>query len=228
MGGNSPQSLVNQTALQIQSGEIDIAILAGGEATKTRQRGRAAGIEFDWPKSDPDDEPTIVGEDLHMAMDAEIQRGIVAPVQHYPMFETAIRAASGRTFDEHQAHLGRLYADLSAVAAKNPYAWIREAKTADEIVTVTDRNRMIGLPYPKLLNSNNGVDMAAAVIMCSVGGRPTSRRARGSMGVPARRHRLPRAPVRVEPRHVRTHTRDRDRRAPCTRTGGYRHRRRRR
>ncbi len=84
------------------------------------------------------------------------------------MFETAIRAASGRTVDEHRAHLGRLYSALSQVAARNPYAWIREAKTAEEITTVTDDNRMIGLPYPKLMNSNNQVDMGAALIMCSV------------------------------------------------------------
>ena len=41
-------------------------------------------------------------------------------------------------------------------------------KTPDEITTVTDDNRMIGLPYPKLMNSNNDVDMGAALIMCSV------------------------------------------------------------
>ncbi|HUS42543.1 MAG TPA: acetyl-CoA acetyltransferase [Ilumatobacteraceae bacterium] len=214
MGGNSPQSLVNATALQIQSGEIDIAILAGGETTKTRLRGRAAGIEFDWPKSDPGDEPTIVGEDLHMAMDAEIQRGIVAPVQHYPMFETAIRAASGRSIDEHEAHLGRLYADLSAVAARNPYAWIREAKTADEIVTVTERNRMIGLPYPKLLNSNNGVDMAAALIMCSVG---AARR----LGVPEDRWVFPHAGTDCHEHQFVSH-RDTFARTPAIEIGGRR------
>ena len=32
MGGNSPQSLVNETALAIQRGDLDIAILTGGEA----------------------------------------------------------------------------------------------------------------------------------------------------------------------------------------------------
>ncbi len=30
------------------------------------------------------------------------------------------------------------------------------------------RNRMIGFPYPKLMNSNNDVDMGAAIIMCTV------------------------------------------------------------
>ena len=214
MGGNSPQSLVNATALQIQTGEIDIAILAGGEATRTRQRGRAAGIEFDWPKSEPGDEPTIVGEDLHMSLDAEIERGIVAPVQHYPMFETAMRAESGRSIDEHQAHLGRLYSGLSEIAAQNPYAWIQEAKTAEEIITVTDRNRMIGLPYPKLLNSNNSVDMAAAVIMCSVG---AARR----LGVPEDRWVFPHAGTDCHEHPFVSH-RDTFARTPAIEIGGRR------
>jgi acetyl-CoA C-acetyltransferase len=168
MGGNSPQSLVNRTALDIRSGAIDVAILTGGEATRTRNRARKAGIELDWPKSPDGDEPTIVGDDLSMNLEAEIDRGIYLPVQVYPMFETALRAASGRTVDEHRDHLGRLWSGLSEVAAHNPYAWIREAKTPSEITTVTDTNRMIGAPYPKLMNSNNDVDMGAALIMCSV------------------------------------------------------------
>jgi len=167
MGGNSPQSLVNRTSLDILSGEIDIAILAGGEATRTRKRARAAAIEPDWPKAEPGDEPTIVGDDLQMNLEAETSRGIFMPVQVYPMFETAIRAAAGRSVEEHQAHLGRLWSDLSKVAADNPYAWIRDAKSPEEITTVTAANRMIGLPYPKSMNSNNDVDMGAALIMCS-------------------------------------------------------------
>jgi acetyl-CoA C-acetyltransferase len=168
MGGNSPQSLVNATAVDIQAGEIDVAILAGGEASRTRSRARRAGVDLDWPKAEPGDEPTIVGEDLKMNLEAETSRGIFMPVQIYPMFESALRAASGRSVAEHQAHLGRLWSGLSQVAARNPYAWIQEAKTAEEITTVTDSNRMIGLPYPKLMNSNNDVDMSAALIMCSV------------------------------------------------------------
>ena len=36
MGGQSPQTLVNVTADEIQAGDLDIAILAGGEARRTR------------------------------------------------------------------------------------------------------------------------------------------------------------------------------------------------
>ena len=42
------------------------------------------------------------------------------------------------------------------------------ARSATEIATAGPTNRMIGFPYPKLMNSNNDVDQAAALIMCSV------------------------------------------------------------
>ncbi len=72
---------------------------------------------------------------------------------------------------------------------------------------------MIGLPYPKLMNSNSDVDMGAAVIMCSVEAARRLGVSRGPVGVPTRRHRLPRAQLRLAPRHVRQHAGDRDRRA---------------
>ncbi len=168
MGGNSPQSLVNATSLDIQAGRLDVAILTGGEAFRTFMRARKSGTTLDWPKADDDDTPVPMGKDLDMNLPAETERGLYQPVQIYPMFETALRAAAGRTPDAHLAHLGGLWSDLSKVAAGNPYAWIRDAKSPEEITTVTATNRMIGLPYPKYMNSNNDVDMAASVIMCSV------------------------------------------------------------
>jgi acetyl-CoA C-acetyltransferase len=213
MGGNSPQSLVNATALDIAAGDVDVAVLAGGEATRTRNRARKAGVELDWPKG-PDDEPTIIGEDLEMNLQAEIDRGIYMPVQIYPMFETALRAAAGRSVDEHRAHLGRLWSDLSAVAAGNPSAWIREAKSAEEITTVSEQNRMIGLPYPKLMNSNNDVDMGAALLMCSVD-------AAERLGIPRDRWVFPHAGTDCHEHNYVSH-RDRFDRTPAIELGGRR------
>ena len=167
-GGNSPQALVNRTALDIQAGDVDVAVLAGAEAFRTYMRARRTGVTLDWPKAPDDDRPTRLGTELDMNHPAERELGIVMPVQIYPMFETALRAAAGRTIDEHRAHLGRLWSDLSHVAAGNPHAWSRDAKTPEEITTVGPNNRMVGFPYPKLMNSNSDVDMGAAVIMCSV------------------------------------------------------------
>jgi acetyl-CoA C-acetyltransferase len=167
-GGNSPQSLVNRTAREILAGDLDVAVLAGAEAFRTYMQARKQGVRLDWPKAPDDDRPRQLGDELDMNHPAEIERRIVAPVQIYPMFETALRAAAGRTVAEHERHLGRLWSDLSHVAAANPHAWIREAKSPEEITTVGPSNRMIGLPYPKLMNSNSDVDMGAGLIMCSV------------------------------------------------------------
>lgn len=166
-GGNSPQSLVNTTAAEIQSGALDLAILTGGEAFRTRMRARAQDVTLHWPKAPEGSEPRIVGKDLVMNHPEEIARGIGMPVQVYPMFETAVRARAGRSVDEHQVVISELWSRFSEVAAANPFAWSRTARSAKEIRTVSPANRMIGFPYPKLMNSNNDVDMAAALIICS-------------------------------------------------------------
>ena len=51
------------------------------------------------------------------------------PVQVYPMFETAIRAAAGAARRRAPVRISELWSRFSEVAADNPYAWIREPKT---------------------------------------------------------------------------------------------------
>ena len=169
MGGNSPQTLVNTTALEIQRGELDLAILTGAEAWRTRMRARKAGVELHWPKAPEDSVPRLLGKDLVMNHESERARGISMPVQVYPMFETAIRARAGRSVADHQRRITELWSRFSEVASRNPYAWIQDAKTPEEIGNVGPGNRMVGLPYPKYMNSNNDVDMGAALIMCTAG-----------------------------------------------------------
>ncbi len=183
-GGNSPQSLVNTTAGAILRGELDMAVLTGGESWRTRMRARKAGVELPWPKAPDASVPRIFGEELVMNHPDELARQIMMPIQIYPMFETAIRAAAGRGVDEHQVRISELWARFSEVATHNPNAWSREVRTAEEIRTVGPSNRMVGYPYPKYMNSNNDVDMAAALIMCSV------QRAR-DLGVPEDRWVFP-------------------------------------
>ena len=43
IGGNVPQSLVNQACLDIQSGRADVVLITGAETWRTRSRLRAAG-----------------------------------------------------------------------------------------------------------------------------------------------------------------------------------------
>ena len=53
------------------------------------------------------------------------------------------------------------------MAAANPHAWLREPRTAEELTTPTEANRMIAYPYTKLITANLQVDQGAAVILCS-------------------------------------------------------------
>jgi acetyl-CoA C-acetyltransferase len=167
-GGNTPQTLVNSAALDIQAGRADIIILTGGEASRTKQRAKKANHTLTWRKADASTPPAeLVSEDLSMAGEQELARRIVMPVQVYPMFETAIRARAGRSVADHQVFISELWSRFSKVAAKNPNAWSQRELSADEIRTPGPENRMIGFPYPKYMNSNNDVDMGAALIVCS-------------------------------------------------------------
>ena len=52
VGGNVPQTLVNQACLDIQSGRTDLVLIAGAETFRTRTRLRARGTKPDWTSED--------------------------------------------------------------------------------------------------------------------------------------------------------------------------------
>ena len=167
VGGNTPQSLVNQACLDIQNGRNDIVLLAGGETWRTRMRLRAKGIKPDWTRQDDTVPVPPGGEDVPMSGPAEDRINLDRPSFVYPLFEQALRIANGETVEEHQHRIATLWARFSDVAAGNPHAWSREARTAEQIGQAGPDNRMISWPYPKLMNSNNMVNQAAVVILCS-------------------------------------------------------------
>ncbi|MGB7405683.1 MAG: hypothetical protein WA906_08345, partial [Pacificimonas sp.] len=47
VGGNTPQMLVNVLAQQVGDGELDIAMVAGGEALRTQAKAAKAGLDPD-------------------------------------------------------------------------------------------------------------------------------------------------------------------------------------
>ncbi len=167
-GGNMPQLLVNKLALEIQRGELDIAIIAGGETSNSRARAHRENATLNWSESDADT-PTAenIIDDAAMSSAEEIARKIVLPIQIYPMFESAIRAEAKRDINQHDQMISELWSRFSNIAATNEFAWSNTALTAEQVRTITPKNRMIGLPYRKVMNSNNQVDMAVALIICS-------------------------------------------------------------
>jgi acetyl-CoA C-acetyltransferase len=99
----------------------------------------------------------------------EAPYGLQRPANVYPLFENAIRAHRGRDLESHQRYVSELYSRFSAVAAQNPFAWFRRARTPKEIGTVSADNRYIGFPYTKYMNAIIEVDQSAAVLMTTVG-----------------------------------------------------------
>ncbi|OBG47039.1 acetyl-CoA acetyltransferase [Mycobacterium alsense] len=169
VGGNVPQSLVNQACLDIQRGRAAVVLLAGAETWRTRRALKAKGARLEWTAQDPSvPMATVTDDDVPMAGDAEIRIRLDRPAYVYPLFEQALRIANGESPGEHIERIGRLWARFNAVAVDNPHAWIRKPVTAEEIARPGPQNRMISWPYTKLMNSNNMVDQGAALVLTSV------------------------------------------------------------
>ncbi|MGH3349818.1 MAG: acetyl-CoA acetyltransferase [Nocardioides sp.] len=167
-GGSHPQALVNDAAEDIAAGRCDIVLVGGAEAWRTRMRLKAHGERPDWTRQDdyvpvPETRPDVPMKDA-----TEVVAGLDRPSYIYPLFEQAIRVAAGRSISAHRDTIAGLWARFNQVAVGNPDAWVQRSYTAEDIATVSPANRMVSSPYTKLMNSNNGVEQAAAVLVCSV------------------------------------------------------------
>ena len=102
VGGNVPQSLVNQACLDIQQGRAGVVLLAGAETWRTRTRLRAKGGKLGWTDQDESvPMAEVSGDDVPMAGDAEIRIKLDRPAYVYPLFEQALRIANGESVEDH-------------------------------------------------------------------------------------------------------------------------------
>ena len=178
MGGNTPQQLVNVLAERIGAGSTELALAVGAEFLGSAVKRLTKGLGFDdWHEDEDLPEPERIGDPRSGVSAYEARHGLNRPINTYPLFENALRARDHRSIGDHQARLGKLFAPFTKVAAQNPEAWFPVERSAEELVAVSDRNRMVGFPYPKLLNAIMEVDQSAAVIVAS------ERKAR-ELGVP--------------------------------------------
>jgi acetyl-CoA C-acetyltransferase len=164
-GGNSPGDLLGQLMNRIADGACQVAVLVGSEAVYARRKARSENITLDWKPFEGHRDFLKGQRPLTNAL--EERHGMTQPIQCYPLYETAQRAAAGRSPADHQRFLGTFMAANSAVAARNPVAWFPTAWTPDDIATPSADNRMVCYPYPKRMNAIMEVDLAAAVIVMS-------------------------------------------------------------
>ena len=169
MGGNSPQQLVNIVSERIAKGETELALVVGCEFLGSATKRLTKGLGFaDWDDAEELPEPERIGDPRPGVTPYEAKHGLGRPINCYPLFENALRARDGRSIPDHQARLGELFAPFTKVAAQNPEAWFRIERSAQELVEVSDRNRMVGFPYTKYLNAIMDVDQSAGVLVASL------------------------------------------------------------
>lgn len=168
-GGNSPQMMINELAERIANGAVETALLVGGEGFASVTRALAQGLDMSHWNDRPDAEAEIIGVEKPGVLPIEHKHGLFFPVNSYPLFENALRAHLGRDMPTHMEKVGQLMAPFTRVAAAHPQSWFPTERSAEELVSVTQDNRLVGYPYPKYLNSVIRIDQAAAVVMTSVG-----------------------------------------------------------
>ena len=164
--GTAPQDLVAVAAERISAGSLDVALILGGEARWSHQRLSRAGMEPGWIQDPGTTDPELVSGLPDELID-EV-RTLGAPAVAYALFEDRLRIGAGRSVAGQRAHISALWARFSEVAAGNPYAWDRRPHGAAEIAEAGPANRMIAFPYTKAMVANNTVDMASALLMCSL------------------------------------------------------------
>ena len=159
--GDSPLLLLNEAANRIGAGEIKVAAVVGGEALRTAARRASAGAGAAKPEN------AVRAVALRRGPSYRHRYGLIAPVDVYPLYENAGRAAYGQTLAQGQAESAEIWSLFSKVAAGNAGAWLRRYVSAEEIRTVSAANRPIAFPYCKLMVANSSVNQGAGFIVTS-------------------------------------------------------------
>jgi acetyl-CoA C-acetyltransferase len=168
-GGQGNQKLIGEFAADIAEGRSEVAAIVGSEAISTVLTLMAKGETPDWSEE-------VDGqlEDRGFGMGNMYERmlrynGLRTIVPLYALFENRRRADLGKSLDEYRRDIAELFAPFSAVAAKNPYAASPVVRSAEELATVTKRNRIIAEPYARMTVARDQVNQAAALLLASVG-----------------------------------------------------------
>lgn len=169
IGGNTPQYLVNHFASRLARGDHSMVLLAGAELLATLFDALRSGGNISAWAGDAAAEPPTVGQEREGHNATELAHGLYEPINTYPLFENSLAHNLGLSREQHTAHIAEICSRMSRVAADNPHAWRPQFQSAQEISTIAQNNRYIGFPYTRAMNPILAVDMAAAVVMTTVG-----------------------------------------------------------
>ena len=161
--------MVNHFASKLAEGEHNAVLISGAELLATLFSALGTGGDISaWPGA-AEAEPTTIGKERDGLNEAEKPYNLFEPINTYPLFENSLRHHLGMSAAEHQVNLSDICSAMSKVGAENPYAWKQIELSSEQVRTVDERNRYIGYPYTKAMNPVLAVDMAASIVMTTVG-----------------------------------------------------------
>ena len=168
VGGQSPQKLVTEAGNAIVAGDADVVVIMGSEPGSTARYFANRDDKPDFNEH-VDGQLEDRGHQIFSYIDDyTIQHGLTgAPVQ-YGLLENARRSRLGLSVADYRLKMAELFSPFSKVAAKNPFSSSPVERSVEEILTVTDDNRMICDPYPRLLVARDTVNQGAAAVLMSV------------------------------------------------------------
>ena len=173
----------------IASGDLDVAVVVGGEAKYRDLRGRILGTA---PVDTVQAEDVVPDEAIRPADEIipapERAAGFMSAPLMYSALETALRSSLGESVAENARATAKLWSQFSEVAASNPDAWRRDPVAPAFLEHPSAKNPMLAAPYTKWHCSQWNVDQAAAFVLCST-------EAADRAGVPAERRVYPVAAV---------------------------------
>ena len=176
-GGQAPQQLVTEMARTIAREDSRVTLIFGAEAISTVRHLAQAERRPDFTEyrgGQLEDR----GYGLEgLVSESETKHGLIGAPPRYALFENARRARLERTRTDYALSMGQLFEPFTSVAARNVHAAAPTERTAAELATVTERNRIIADPYPRFMVSRDQVNQGAALLMMSVG-------AARSLGIP--------------------------------------------
>ena len=161
--GDSPILLLNKAANMIGAGEAKICAITGGEALRTAAHRAAAKA-----KTSASEQNAMRKAASGKAPGYRQTYGLAVPVDVYPLYENAARAAWGQSLAQGQSESAQIWSQFSQIAADNDAAWLRKRVSAQDIATPDANNRPIAFPYTKLTVANSSVNQGAGFIVTSL------------------------------------------------------------
>jgi len=166
-GGQTNQQLIGEFASAIAAGESQCAAIVGAEAISTVLALMAKGEKPDWSEQvegDCEDQGYGVEQLLEPSL---MQHGAIGAIPIYALAENARRAKLGLSLEQYRQKIGELFEPFTKIAAANPHAAAPVKRSAKELATITDRNRVLAQPYARMTVARDQVNQSAAIILAS-------------------------------------------------------------